>query len=255
MNPPANLQLLSMDPETGETRTVDRDPLKARIAELEAKVDDLKGAVAHEAVVNSNLRSQISRMRGEQITRGKADALYPDAERVFEFWRRVLAPRAREFGDKRYTPVRARLNAGYTVEDFYAAIVGAKQLPESLASREAMQELEFIARNEKHMDRFISEGTARAEAVLLAMVRPLVHRFGGAVITDRDEMTEQVKAWYSPCPMGCTEPVGLLRLRVGFQPNGELVELVCRSGCEPKAVRDRLREMVRGLREQERQAA
>lgn len=251
-------ETVSVDRDTGEVVALHRGGdvagLRAEVTALQDEVARLKDALVFESTKNGQLNSQIQALKANRNRRRELDPFAADGERVFEFWNRILkGGKAREFGEKRWAAVRARLNAGYTVEDHFAAIIGASLIDEGFAGRENMQELEYIARNEKHMDRFITDGRRLAEDQMFAMVKTLVHHYHGAVIADADG--DKVKAWFSPCPAGCADPVGLLRLTVGFQASGDLVELQCRAGCAPKVVRDRLREMFAEIRAQEKRAA
>lgn len=256
MNPTLHL----VDPATGE---VVADPREARIAELEARVQELTEAVAHEAVVNSNLRSQISRMRGERIERAKADPLTERAMRLCELWKDLCNHRRCQIDDARLDPVvkalRRREADGIDMDEAEALlrrpIFGAGLFPyvtkEGRAKqgkpRERHDDLTLIFRNEEKIANFTRLAQAEAEHVLGAMVRPLVHAYGKDVWASHDAWSGEVTAWHSPCPV-CNHGTWTLELQVAFSAERELVRLRCSSGCEPPAVRGRLREMCGEMR-------
>lgn len=262
MNPPADLKLLSMDPETGETVTVDRDPLTARVGELEAEIERLKAEVLQGVRTASGLRAQISRMRGEQIEKAKASPTAERAWRLIDAWQKLCNHMRCAACDDRFKVVMAALErrekAGVDMDaaelELRKAIFGAQVRPylvgyEHKAKGKPSQRkdlIEYVFSNEKRIAKFCGFAQEHAEHVLGAMVRPLVHAYGRDVWASHDAWSGEVTAWHSPCPV-CEHGTWTLELQIAFSAELELVRLRCSSGCEPQVVRGRLREMYAAI--------
>lgn len=109
-------------------------------------------------------RAQIGAMRANRDSQNEANPYAREAKVVFDYWRQRLSPKAREFKDKRFAAVVARLKAGYTVPELKRAIDGCAARPyvtpsgrSSVGTRDQrMVELELICRSESHVQRFAS---------------------------------------------------------------------------------------------------
>lgn len=272
MNPPASLTLV--DTATGEV--VGSDP---RIAELEAEVEELKAAVVHESKVNSGLRAQISRMRGDRIEQAQADPLAERVHRIADAWK-ILCNHGRcVIDDPRFAAPMAALkrreksgrDMDEAEEELMKALFGAAQFPyqvpfsvsptgraEEKGKRgQRKDDLEYIFRHEKQIAMFTTLAQDHGERILQAMVRPLVHEYGQLVSATHDPWSNEIEEWWSPCPLGCEAATTPLRLKLVWRVDGgraDWVDLRCAGGCEPSKVRDRLREMAEALRTEARAA-
>lgn len=254
MNPPANLQLLTMDPETGE---VVKDPRDARIAALEEEVARLEKVALEAAKRESGVRSQMAMMRGEQIEKAKAGPLADRAWRLIDAWQKLCNHMGCAADDKRFDitleALKRRKKVGTDMDDAEAelrkALFGAsvrpyfvnfEHLPEGKPSQRK-DEIKYVLRGEDQITKFGAFAQEHAEHMLDAMVRPLVHAYGQGVEASRDPLSNEVEGWRSTCPV-CEQEFALW-LAVAFSADLQWIRLACSAGCERDAVRDRLRAM------------
>lgn len=115
-----------------------------RLAELEGTVRDTEIALRKE-------RAKVRELRNDRAGQEKMDPMRLDAEEVFDYWRELIAPRAREFTGERFRAVSARLRADWTVGDLKRAIDGAKAKP----MRGRTTDLLTICRNEGNLQMFL----------------------------------------------------------------------------------------------------
>ena len=127
----------SLEPLMGDIETLER---KLRFANR--TITDLKARLNKEALVGEY---------ADEITL------------VFERWRSVTGHTRCKLDDARAAPVRARLKAGRTVEEFFTAIEGAVGDP-WLWKGKRMDELAFLAKDDVRFQNFVQRG----ERVLLA---------------------------------------------------------------------------------------
>jgi hypothetical protein len=272
---------VNFDPETGEVlEGLDHDdgrvvhlPTAARVRELEAQVGGLKESLEIELVEKRKLRSQLSGLKDERNRQRDNSPHADDARRVFEYWQERLSPDAREFGAQRFDAVVARLKGGYTVEALCRAIDGYRDgMPADItgSQREQMQELEYICRHPKHVDRGIAwaKGSASSGAVpgtlfadaaqnepQVPPAPPAVHRvspldravmalrdeFGhDRVWVDWDDEHERPGGWWSVCPIRPGEGVSPMKL-VEVKGVGSSVFFACAHGCSHGDLADAVR--------------
>lgn len=156
------MSLVSVDRATGEVvRELPDNDLRMENLTLREELARLKESldIQVEQVRQVNRRNQA--LLKERNEARALDPLKAACDRVWEKWKACLAPNAKEFGEKRYSVVRARLNGGYGVEDLLRAIDGALNMPTTItgSQRKQMQELEYICRNEKNVDMFLGWAT------------------------------------------------------------------------------------------------
>lgn len=263
MNSPADLKLLSMDPETGETVTVDRDPLKAENAELRAEVERLKAEVLMGVRTISGLRRQITRMTAARIDKAKASPMAERAWRLIDAWQKLCNHMRCAQDDGRFETVmnalQRREKAGLDMDEaegqLRKALFGAQARP-YLVGYEHKPEgkpdqrkdlIEYVLSDEKRIAKFSGFAQAEAERILDAMVKPLALVYGRDVLAIHDSWSNEITEWSSPCPV-CEEGTPTLELAIVFSAELEMVRLRCFTGCGSKAIRGRLREMYGELK-------
>jgi hypothetical protein len=93
--PPCGVHL----PELGE--------LRERVELLEDAQKDLQNQLIAK-------RAEVTRLKRDRNERRLTDPLMPQAQQVYDHWKEMVAPRARESSGKRLDAVLARLRAGPT---------------------------------------------------------------------------------------------------------------------------------------------
>ncbi len=109
-------------------------------------------------------RAKASRLQAEQNAQEKLDPMYEDAVEVYEYWRRLICPTAREFTGERLKAVLGRLHAGRDKGELMRAVDGAKRKP--MKGRRTT-DLLTICRNETNLQMFLdfAEGGDREPAL------------------------------------------------------------------------------------------
>lgn len=265
--------LADLNEGSGDGGEVAHLPTPARVKQLEGQVERLQGDLSSLAVVVAQKQSQISTLRGERNRERQNSPHADDARRVFEYWQERLAPDAREFGAQRFDAVVARLKGGYTVEALCRAIDGYRDgMPADItgSQREQMQELEYICRHPKHVDRGIAwaKGSASSGAVpgtlfadaaqnepQVPPAPPAVHHvspldravmalrdeFGhDRVWVDWDDEHERPGGWWSACPIRPSEGASPMKL-VEVKGVGSSVFFACAHGCSHGDLADAVR--------------
>lgn len=120
----------------------------------------------HACHLEAELRSkriQIASMKGDRNANRELDPLYAQCIAVFDYWRSKLAPKAKEFDDKRWRAVHARLAGGQSVDFIKKAIDGVVLKPYVGKGGQRFRtgdpsdryvELELICRGEQNLTRF-----------------------------------------------------------------------------------------------------
>jgi hypothetical protein len=138
---------------------------------IDPQKEELIRKLAEKGELIEHLSSELVRLRriataaqNERDERNSTSPWHAPALLVFEHWKETLHPGAREFKDKRYAAVVARLKAGATVDELKQAIDGCALKPyvtskgrsTSGTAAERNDELELICRDEANVTRFRS---------------------------------------------------------------------------------------------------
>ena len=107
-------------------------------------------------------RAQIRRITASRKKQREADPHYTECMMVFDYWRLRIAPTAKEFDEKRWNAVHARIAGGHTVDHIKRAIDGVRLRPYIVDGKRSSQgegtqkfaDLELICRSEDHLNRF-----------------------------------------------------------------------------------------------------
>lgn len=160
-------------------------------------------------------RAQITRLRGELIDKRVENPFAKPAQEVFEYWRELLAPRAKEFTDKRFDNVVARLRAGHSVEDLKRAVDGAAALPyvtdagrRRMGKKSERQvELDLICRTEGHLMRFMSYAEDSEDEPRSEVPDERVDRYRANLTAGVQRRLHDLRGW---------EPEAMVRLGLGL---------------------------------------
>lgn len=143
------------------------DEAMGEAARLREKIQEQEHALQIELDEKRRLDGMLRAATSERNRKREHDPFWTDAVEVFNYWRRKLRAAgrdAREFGKSRWEPTRARLGAGYTVDELKLAIDGAFELPETMSAgqRATMQDLKWIMHEAPRVDRFIADAKRAA---------------------------------------------------------------------------------------------
>lgn len=157
--------------------TVNQVEAQKIIRRLESKVafleDELKHASVAKAALERDLanaevelrvkRSRIKQVEKERDKRDRADPAYETAFKIWEFWRKKCAPRARKFSHEDFKAVKERLadtlddgvEPAYGPRYICEAILGAAVEPSiNRESGKVYNSLELICRSPKKLEDF-----------------------------------------------------------------------------------------------------
>lgn len=104
-------------------------------------------------------RSLISRLRGERNQRKETSLYWDQMEQVWQRWRELIRPEAREFSADRFEPVEERFKGGHELPEFFEAIEGARavlagEIGWGPRNPTTYCDLKTIFASESSMDRF-----------------------------------------------------------------------------------------------------
>jgi hypothetical protein len=136
----------------------------------EREAEELSESVLRTQRQLSTARGQIKQLREQQSTAD--DELSKQAMEICEYWRDLIAPKARELKGPRFDNTLKRLKAGYPVDELKLAVYGYYCRPYVVDSKrkhtgrpdQKHNDLELIMRTPQHVDKGIA--IARHDAKL-----------------------------------------------------------------------------------------
>lgn len=100
-----------------------------------------------------------------------------DLNAVFEFWKETMGKNARTTLSKdRASKIKARLKEGYSVDEIKLAITNCSTDPWHIEKK--VNDIEYICRNQQHLDRFIESSQQVAGQQVALLGQPLVSSQG-----------------------------------------------------------------------------